>query len=83
TVFGEKDIAVLGKYSGYNPLLIKITEFFTAGIPPVSSDETIEIFTFMAAAEESKFKGGKPVEMAPVLAKAQKNAQKNITHYLK
>jgi hypothetical protein len=56
---------------------------FTTGIPPVRAEETIEIFTFMAAAEESKFKGGKPVGMAPILAKALKNAQKTLTHYLK
>ena len=54
TVFGEKGIAVLDKYQGYNPLLEKITEFFSTGIIPVKPDETLEIFAFMRAAEESK-----------------------------
>jgi predicted dehydrogenase len=82
TVFGEKGISVLGKYSGYNPLLVKITEFFSTGIPPVSAEETIEIFTFMASAEESKFKEGKPVEMAPILAKAVKAAAKTLNQFV-
>jgi predicted dehydrogenase len=75
-VFGEKGSTVLGKYNGYNPLLVKIIEFFNTGIPPVSADETIEIFTFMAAAEESKMKGGIPVNMEPVLKKATHKAEK-------
>ena len=78
TVFGEKGIATLGKYSGYNPLLIKITEFFKTGIPPVSAEETIEIFTFMAAADESKLRGGSPVEMESVLQKANQEAEKIV-----
>jgi predicted dehydrogenase len=76
TVFGEKGITVLGKYAGYNPLLEKIIGFFQTGIPPVPSEETIGIFTFMAAADESKMKGGIPVEMNKVLEKARKKAVK-------
>lgn len=76
TIFGEKGIVVLGKYSGYNPLLIKIVEFFSSGIPPVSPEETIEIFTFMTAADESKLKGGIPVKTEEILKKARKKADK-------
>jgi len=76
TVFGEKEIKVLGSYAGYNPLLVEIIKFFRTGIPPVKPEETIEIFTFMAAAEESKFKKGTPVETEKVLAKAKKKAAK-------
>ncbi len=75
-VFGEKGISALGKYAGYNPLLGKIIEFFQTGIPPVSSAETLEIFTFMVAADESKLKGGVPVSMEKVLEKATKKAGK-------
>ncbi len=39
-------------------------------------EETIEIFTFMAAADESKLKGGIPVETEKVLEKARKKAMK-------
>jgi hypothetical protein len=76
TVFCEKDILSLGKYAGYNPLLIQIIKFFQSGIPPVNKEETIEIFAFMAAAEESKIKGGKLIQIDQVLQKAYKNAGK-------
>lgn len=76
TVFGEKGITVLGKYAGYNPLLLKIIEFFDNGIVPVKPEETIEIFAFMAAADESKLKGGIPVEIGMVIEKAMKKAGK-------
>jgi hypothetical protein len=76
TVFGEKGITVLGKYAGYNPLLVKIIEFFNTGNPPVSEQDTTEIFTFMAAAEESKFKKGTVIETEEVLSKAVKQAEK-------
>jgi len=75
-VFGEKGIVTLGSYGGYDPLLVKIIEFFKSGKPPVSSEETLEIFTFMAAADESKIKGGIPVKTADVFEKARKQAMK-------
>jgi hypothetical protein len=61
TVFGEKGSAILGPYDGYRSLLLKITEFFTTDVPPVSADETLEILAFMEAADSSKLKGGIPV----------------------
>ena len=67
TVFGEKGIVVLDQYQGYNPLLVKITEFFSTGIVPVSSDETLEIFAFMQAAEESKIRGGISIELKTII----------------
>lgn len=77
-VYGEKAISVLGKYAGYTPLLIKIVEFFNTGVPPVSSTETLEIFTFMAAAEVSKSRGGIPVSTEEVYADAKKIADKIV-----
>jgi predicted dehydrogenase len=76
TVFGEKGISVLDKYNGYNPLLIKITEFFNSGIAPVSVTETLEIFAFMQAAEESKLKGGISIDIESVVKKAKSNKSK-------
>jgi predicted dehydrogenase len=67
TVFGEKGITVLGKYSGYNLLLVEIIKFFQTGVVPVNPEETIEIFAFMAAAEESKQRGGTAVELEEVI----------------
>ena len=71
-MFGEKGIAVLGKYQGYNPLLEKVVKFFSTGIVPVESEETLEIFAFMQAADESKKLGGIPVETAPLMEEARK-----------
>ena len=75
-VFGEKSILALGPYRGYDPLLIKILEFFRTGIEPVRREETLEIFAFMQAAEISKEKGGVPVEIEKVMADATRKAQR-------
>jgi hypothetical protein len=75
TAFGEQANLSLGKEHGYNPLLIKIIEFFKTGLVPVTADETIEIFAFMAAAEESKFRKGMPVEVESVMQKAKEAAK--------
>ncbi len=76
TAFGESGNLSLGSYAGYDPLLIKILEFFKTGVEPVRRDETIEIFAFMQAAEISKKKGGIPVDMAKVMDEATKQANK-------
>ncbi len=76
TVFGEKGISVLDKYNGYNPLLIKIAEFFDTGIIPVSMEETLEIFAFMQAAEESKLQGGISINIESVVKKAKTNTSR-------
>jgi hypothetical protein len=73
TVFGEKGIGLLGKYNGYNMLLAEIIKFFQTGIAPVSPEETIEIFAFMAAAQESRSNGGTPVELVTMIQKAKEN----------
>lgn len=51
--FGESGISQLGPFVGYGPLVAEILTFFDTGIPPVSEDETIEIFQFMHAAQKS------------------------------
>ena len=76
TVFGTKGIAPSGGYGGYEPLVVEIVKFFKTGKPPVSAEETIEIFAFMEAADESKRQGGKPVEIEAVMAKARSVATK-------
>jgi len=71
TVFGDKGIGVLGKYNGYNLLLAEIIKFFQTGIVPVKPEDTIEIFAFMAAAEESKLSGGLRVDLEKVIGVAR------------
>ena len=70
TVFGEEEIRPLGDYAGYNPLLLQIVEFFETGIPPVPREETLEIFAFMEAADQSKANGGLPVSIVSVMERA-------------
>lgn len=67
--FGENKIADIGGYEGYNALVMQIVDFFNTGKPPVSPEETIEIFAFMEAADESKRRGGVPVTLDEVLRK--------------
>ena len=78
TVFGTKGIEQIGSYAGYEPLVIEIVGFFRTGKPPVAEKETLEIYAFMEAADESKRQGGKPVTLESVLAKARQAAQKNL-----
>ncbi|MDD4645539.1 MAG: Gfo/Idh/MocA family oxidoreductase [Bacteroidales bacterium] len=75
-IFGDKAIKYLGTYNGYNPLLKEIIRFFQTGIVPVQPEETLEILTFMEAADLSKAKGGVPVSMDDVMKKAQKLSNK-------
>jgi predicted dehydrogenase len=68
---GEKGEAPVGSFDGYEPLVVEIVKFFQTRQPPVSATETIELFAFMEAADESKRQDGKPVAIADVLAKAR------------
>ena len=67
---GSKSTGNAGTYDGYKPLVSEICKFFKSGTPPVSMEETLEIYTFMEAADESKRQGGKPVSMKEVFDKA-------------
>jgi len=73
-VFGSKGIAPSGGDGGYEPLVVEICKFFRSGKPPVSAEETLEIFAFMEAADESKRRGGAPVTLESVLKKAHEEA---------
>jgi len=71
TVFGDKAILQLGSYTGYGLLLKKVVEFFESGIAPVTPAETLEIYSFMEAADESKRRNGATVSLEEVLKKAR------------
>lgn len=68
---GEKGEAEIGKYDGYDPLLFEIVKFFRTGAAPVSPEETLEIYAFMEAADESKRRGGAEVTLKEVMDKAR------------
>jgi predicted dehydrogenase len=74
TAFGAKGIVHGGGSGGYEPLLVEICKFFKTGKPPVDPSETLEIFAFMEAADESKRRGGAPVALESVMARAQAQA---------
>ena len=73
TVFGTKGVAEQKEEkkgtSSYAPLLREIVKFFQTGVAPVSPTETLEMFAFMEAADESKRQGGAPVKISDVLKK--------------
>ena len=68
---GEKGQAEAGKYDGYAPLIVDVMKFFQTGKPPVDPRETIELFAFMEAADESKRRGGEWVAIEEIIAKAR------------
>lgn len=71
TAFGADAIAALGPHEGYEALVLRILEFFDTGVAPVDSRETLEIYAFMTAADESKQQGGLPVRLDDVLKSAR------------
>ncbi len=73
-VFGTAGIALGEGSGGYEPLLVEVCTFFRTRKPPVSAKETLEIFTFMEAADESKRRGGQPVTLQSVLEHAREVA---------
>lgn len=75
---GEKGEAPVGDSAGYDPLVVEIGKFFHSKKPPISQTETLEIYAFMEAADESKRRGGEPVEIEEVIAKAQPLAAKRL-----
>jgi len=64
-VFLEKEVVQTPpkpKFS-YRSLLVEVIKFFQTGKPPVSNEETLEIFAMMDAAQRSKAAGGKPTTL--------------------
>ena len=82
TAFGEKGIAEAGGFDGYRPLVVAIADFFATGEPPVEPAETIELFAFMEAADESVRRGGSPVTIAEMMEKAQEEARRRVAAML-
>lgn len=72
TVYGERGNLSLGPFNGYENLLVQIINFFKTGKVPVTPEETLEIYAFMEAADESKRNGGASVILEAVMQKAGK-----------
>lgn len=74
TVFGDKGVSTAGiyghgvpvngvvptndKYMGYGGLAIELAKFFKTGEVPVTAAETLEIFAFLQAMEDSRAQNG-------------------------
>ena len=76
--FTEKGVVPVGGYDGYGLLLDEILKFFKTRIAPVSEQETLEIFTFMEASNQSKRYAGKIISMDATFKQGQKQAKKLI-----
>ena len=72
TVYGQTGNVRLGPYNGYEPLLKDIIRYFDTGKVPVTPAETIEIYAFMQAADESKRRGGAAVSLESVMKTVKK-----------
>jgi len=70
-IYREKSNIFVEGSGGYEALVGQIAQFFMTGVPPVSAEETLDIFAFMEAADESKRQGGVAVTLESVLAKAR------------
>lgn len=77
---GNKAIAA-GGYIGYKDLLKEILNFFKTGKEPISREETLEIFTFMRAANLSAERGGARVTMEEAYRTGEKEARKLLKQY--
>jgi hypothetical protein len=72
-LFGTKAVAEQKSGGDYAPLVQEIMKFFKGGKTPIDPQETIEMFAFMEAADESKRQGGKPVLISDVIRAARQN----------
>ena len=81
TAYGEKGPITLGPYKGYDNLLDRIIAFFKTGNLPINPKETLEIYTFMEAADESKRKGGRAIALKDVYDNHLKKANKIIQSF--
>ena len=77
-VYGSKGIVPSGRFTGYGELVTEIVKFFETGKVPIPPEETIEMFAFMSAADESKAKGGAAVTIKSVMEAAHKKNQARL-----
>ena len=68
---GTKGEGPVGGYDGYAPLVVEAIKMFQTGKMPVAPQETIELFAFMAAADESKRREGKAVSIKEIIGLAR------------
>jgi hypothetical protein len=75
-VFGSQGVVPVRGSGGYQPLVVEISKFFKTGKTPVSLEDTVEIYAFMEAADDSKRQGGALVSIKSVMDKARASFSK-------
>ncbi len=83
TVYGTDAVVHDGTDEGcatdvYRPIVGEIARFFKTGKPPVSTEETLEIYAFMEAAHQSKLQDGRSVSLESVLEEARRTAATQV-----
>ena len=68
--FGDAQVFEQKSEGDYTPMLREIIKFFQTKQVPVSAKQTLEIYAFMEAAEESKRRDGKSITLREVMVKA-------------
>ena len=76
--FGTTGQGPVGGYDGYAPLVEEIARFFATREVPIAPTETVNIYAFMEAADESKRQGGVPVKITDVIETASAEATKKV-----
>jgi predicted dehydrogenase len=69
--FGTEEIAYLGRWEGYEPLVDAVLHYFRTNEVPVEPAETLEIYAFMEAAKVSSERNGEWVTLESVLKEAR------------
>lgn len=70
-LFGTDAVAEQQGDGDYAPLVAEVIKFFQTRVPPITPEETIEMFAFMEAADESKRLNGAPVNITGVIEKVK------------
>lgn len=68
--FGQNAVTEQKSDGDYTPMLREIIKFFQTRQPPIAPKQTLEIYAFMEAAEESKRQGGARVLLRDVMVQA-------------
>lgn len=70
TVYGKDQVVEQKCGVDYTPLVREIVKFFQTRTAPVTAAQTLEIYAFMEASDESTRRNGRPVKINEVLEKA-------------
>ena len=76
TAYGTERVLSVGPFDGYHALVEVSVQFFKDRKSPVDDQETIELYTFMEAADVSKNRSGEWVNLQEVFALASMEAKK-------